>query len=1846
MAANLDALIRAIKGEAEQVERAVKGKNRRLISKYRKNLEVSLQSLYKELSCAKLDDAEREQINAQCNDAEKLARDSIFLADECEALLLENEEATNTAKVADAEMDVFRMKLKALLQIFEKSPDILIKDVDDQNKFNIIKENIRNVDSMYAELGTSYVRVCQCVVDKQSKSMGELNEEYGKVQSAYVSWIEQAHRVKGAQCIPKVAEIPEKKCELKIQPLELPVFKGEPRDYARFRREFIDTVERRFSDSQVRCLYLQNQCLKGPAKELVRGLNTYTAVLDRLDKRYGQSSVIVGEVLRDLENLKVSGEGEQKSILKICKFLQSAWDDLEAVNSLNEFCNVVTLNTLEGKLMAATQVKWATEKSKLEEALSSAQVMVKLKEFLDKERQIAENVMAMQGKLEGLVHDGEPSGKEKGKGFHEPSGKEKGKGFQKFTGHVNEVGDGQLKGKQVKGCYRCGRPGHMVRDCKVPRSIKCHQCGEHGHMKFACQKGEGKDEIKDVSADDKKVRFKDNEGKATDNKVGLMIANTGNSSLDVRLPVEVVCTEFGSCNTLWDSGSTLNLVSKHWVKKNNLVGKKCRLQFRVVDGTTHDVDSRLYTMSLKARDGTRLVVRAYELDSIASPIIPMNVSRVASFLSGVGVEVQEEEIANPCGEVDLLLGGDCLSVFPKSETVVRNLCVMASDFGVHKYFVAGSHDSLGAAGMTERVHSVCFSKSISISPLDDICSEAVNTMDTNRKKSMLLDFWSLEGLGVKPPPICSNCKNCRFCSSEAQQLTLKEAQELDVIRYNLTYVAEKERWTTSYPFTRDPAVLRNNYYDALKALERRERKLMADKEIADLYDGQVKDFTSRGVLRKLNRNEIDAWTGPVRYVDHRHVIKSGSTTPVRLVINSSFAHKGEPSLNSILMKGPKLLNCIFDILARWRMWPVAFVGDITKMYHNVSTGELEGHVRRLLWREYDTSRSPDVYVFQTVTFGDRPAGCIVMSALRRTAEMFRSVDEKAAEMIIRDSYMDDVVSGTLDKEEAIEAIENIQQIAGKGGFKFKKFTTSWTLDEPDFEESVLGIRWKVSDDTVSASMKVSNFPSEFKGKWTKRQCWKYTSSFFDPLGFFVAITVRLKILMKNMFVGSLKYKAWDTKLEEADQKKWDDVAADVERLDQVWLKRSCIPCKMTAQGRCWLVGFCDASQDALCAVIYCRYDNGCGDIGIYFFAAKTRVTPAKRETMPRLELCGALLLSRLMVKCRSCLTMSLVQEYFLSDSKIVLGQLANTDRLMNDFVGIRVLEIRANSAEGLWAYVPSENNVADLGSRGVDSRSLPDCWFEGPSWLMDSVSSWPVEVFQFSSINNGVFQVTEEKPVIDASRFSRLGKLHRVTAVCFLFLGSKGNGKTQIRSAEERVKIPVEYIKKAESYWLRKVNENTVRLFHSGKLSSLRPSLVWSAEGNYAQVVTSGRVGSFLKIGYDVEELPILDHSHPYVRLVLRDYHEREHAGDDKVLWQVGSRFWIPQARKVIRGIRKSCIKCRIICRKLAGQIMAPLPNERVLPCPPWTNTGVDLFGPFECRDHIKKRMKVKVWGVIFTCLVTRAVHLDVTSAYGTDAVLQALRRFISLRGCPRQMFSDHGSQLVGCSKEVKFFKELVNWDLVEGWCTSEGISWKLFPPQGQHMNGCAESLIRITKKVLYQRLEGIVLTFEELLTVLYEVGNIINSRPLSLYTKPGDDPLDGGPVTPNHLLLGRATSKIPEFRFENVSITRRVKFLQELVRQFWMKWHVMVFPSLVPQYKWRVQERDVCEGDVVLLRDEAASPGDYKLGQVAGVKVSADGHVRSVTVRYVKSSDNGAVHGYVCRPVHKLVVILPVEDQ
>ncbi|MCP3850322.1 MAG: hypothetical protein GY694_08820 [Gammaproteobacteria bacterium] len=1021
----------------------------------------------------------------------------------------------------------------------------------------------------------------------------------------------------------------------------------------------------------------------------------------------------------------------------------------------------------------------------------------------------------------------------------------------------------------------------------------------------------------------------------------------------------------------------------------------------------------------------------------------------------------------------------------------------------------------------------------------------------------------------------------------------------------------------------------------------------------------------------MSEFELQSWHGPVRYVDHHEVFKEGSTTPLRIVINSSFHDKGEPSFNDILMKGPNVLTNLFDILVRWRLHPIAFLGDISKMYHNVKTGETEKHLRRLLWRDCQQDRDPDIYGFERVTFGDRPAGCIAVSALRATADMFSHLSENGAKVINSDTYMDDTCSGDKTLDSAKVLTSDIEAIAAKGGFKYKSFVFSGVLDETSGQKlpltKALGVVWDSSDDVIHVTV-VLNHTKKSKGlkgpvvelesiPFSRRVCLRLVNGIYDPLGLTSPITVRLKILMKHHFVVQSKYKKWDSLLDSDDKSEWIRVLKDVLVLNDIGFPRHCLdapyPC-LSAEGSFALVCFVDASKDAMCAVLYLRYEDLSGKVSVGLLTSKTKVAPAKQESIPRLELCSALLGSRLMSKVMSAISVEkgeqdlcFLPSYFFMDSRVALGTL-NKGNLSDDFTGNCVAEVRSKTENTVFAWVKSEENIADLGTRGTKPGMIREetDWQRGPAWLRDPVETWPVEICHFDELPSVSLHVETDAPVIDASKFSSLDRLHKVTALCLKFATSRGNGKGQLDSDWRKVKLGPEDFKRAELYWLKDVSSAVVKLYETGKLQSLRPVTVWDAEGKFLKVVTSGRLGKLLKIGYDVEELPILDHNHPYTRLVLKDFHEEGHCGDDRTVWKSRVKFWIPQARRIVRKIRKECYRCRLLTRRNVQQMMAPLPEQRVLPTPAWTFTSLDLFGPLEHADMVRKRLKEKCWGVLFTCTVSRAVHLDLTQGYDCDSLLQTIRRFMSLRGAPREFLSDQGSQLVACSKEITGALELIDWSIVDGWCARRGIAWKFVPPQAQHMNGVAESLVRSTKHILKQTLEGKRLTFAETQTVLYEAAQLMNCRPLGVFSRPGTDPLDGGPITPNHLLLGRATNSIPELEFTNVSITKRVRFLQTCLQEYWAKWKTVVFHSLVPQYKWHRSQRNLQVNDVVLLNDDTAFVGVYRLGQVDSIKTGTDGLVRSAKVRYVCTKDGQVTKGILERPIHKLCVIVPVEEQ
>ena len=177
-------------------------------------------------------------------------------------------------------------------------------------------------------------------------------------------------------------------------------------------------------------------------------------------------------------------------------------------------------------------------------------------------------------------------------------------------------------------------------------------------------------------------------------------------------------------------------------------------------------------------------------------------------------------------------------------------------------------------------------------------------------------------------------------------------------------------------------------------------------------------------------------------------------------------------------------------------------------------------------------------------------------------------------------------------------------------------------------------------------------------------------------------------------------------------------------------------------------------------------------------------------------------------------------------------------------------------------------------------------------------------------------------------------------------------------------------------------------------------------------------------------------------------------------------RYWIPRAVTIIKGIVSRCVHCRKYRAKLEGQIMADLPAERLQgDDPPFTRTGVDYFGPFEVK---RGRTIVKRYGVIFTCLNIRAVHLEVAHSLDTDSCVNAIRRFLARRGNVTHIQSDNGTNFVGAERELR--EEIERWDqdAIVDTMAKKNIRWVFNPPSASHFGGVWERHIRMVRKVLY----------------------------------------------------------------------------------------------------------------------------------------------------------------------------------
>ena len=229
-----------------------------------------------------------------------------------------------------------------------------------------------------------------------------------------------------------------------------------------------------------------------------------------------------------------------------------------------------------------------------------------------------------------------------------------------------------------------------------------------------------------------------------------------------------------------------------------------------------------------------------------------------------------------------------------------------------------------------------------------------------------------------------------------------------------------------------------------------------------------------------------------------------------------------------------------------------------------------------------------------------------------------------------------------------------------------------------------------------------------------------------------------------------------------------------------------------------------------------------------------------------------------------------------------------------------------------------------------------------------------------------------------------------------------------------------------------------------------------------------------------------------------------------------------------------NCVTCRRNCAPVADQKMADLPKDRVTPAQPFTYTGADYFGPYMIREGRKELTR---YGWLFTCLASRAVHIETANSLKTDSFIQALRRFIARHGPVREIRSDNGTNFVGAKAELQQAVEEMDNEQIRSRLHQEGTDWIFNPPSGSHMGGIWEQQIRTTCKVLTVLLHehGSCLDDESFRTLLCEVEAIINTRPLTFASS---DPDDLKPLSPSNLLTMKTSVILLQQEFSYVKMS------------------------------------------------------------------------------------------------------------
>ena len=979
------------------------------------------------------------------------------------------------------------------------------------------------------------------------------------------------------------------------------------------------------------------------------------------------------------------------------------------------------------------------------------------------------------------------------------------------------------------------------------------------------------------------------------------------------------------------------------------------------------------------------------------------------------------------------------------------------------------------------------------------------------------------------------------------------------------------------------------------------------------------------------------------FIPHHGVLRECSTTTkLRVVFNASSPTSSGVSLNNIQMVGPTIQDDLLSILIRFRQHKYILAADIEKMYRQIAVHPSDRHLQQILWRD-NPLKSLNVYQLNTVTYGTASAPFLAVRCLKQLG--MECNDPKIAEIITHDFYVDDLLTGGDTIDDVINIKDKVTAALASACMPLRKFKSNASQVMSDSQSSInlnigskepsktLGLGWSLESDELyfTINRAISNHP-------TKRSILSVIAQIFDPLGLLSPCVIIMKILLQKLWLHKL---SWDDSLPTDISDMWDKFMKALPCLNHLRIPRMVI-CDL--QKHIGLHIFSDASQNAYGACVYVRSVNENGEAQVRLLLAKSRVAPIKPTTIPRLELCGALVGVSLYEKVMKSFRIKVRHTTFWTDSMIVLGWLKILPSKLQPFVRNRVAEIIDKTGSCTWRHVPTEENPADLISRGIEPNFIQssDLWWFGPNYLNKDISHWPLtpgtgEKLPEIKPEVSSFLATEPKPIlIDYGRFSSFLRLKRSVAYALRFIAiiRKKNLFSVKNLSSDELQTALNLLIKLSQ--IDSFPDEYKCLLERKSLPKRSPLLKFNPFLDDQRLMRVG--GRLENSDYPYEKKhPLIIHStHQFTKLLFRFEHRKlMHAGPQLLLATIKENYWPVGGRNLAKLCCRECVLCKRIRGKIIAPIMGNLPHQRLTPSHPFETVGVDYAGPILAANRQGMGCRLnKVYIAIFICFTTKAIHTELVGDLTSNNFMSALRRFMSRRGKPKNIYSDNGTSFVGACNDVgKFLKS--NCDSLSGSAADEGIAFHFIPPCSPHFGGLWEAGVKSVKYHLRRVLGNCNFTYEELNTALVQIEALLNSRPLTPISM---DPEDLMPLTPAHFLIGRPLTSLPTPNYEDNSVSQLTRYqrIEKLRQHFWKRWSKEYIAELQQRAKWRSGAGQLKMNTLVILKDDNLPPLKWKMGRIIAVHPGLDGINRVADVK--------TANGTVRRAFSKICPLFPEE--